>query len=230
MNDPILITGAARSGTSMVAAAINICGAFAGNLQGPTKANHKGMYENLKVRDLIKFLLKQVSADPQCQYPLADTGKVQIPNDFADRVRKIFVDQGYINGPWMIKEPKLTWTWPVWNYAFPNAKWIVVRRRTGDIARSCCHTNFMRAFTRPDIQKVVGVDSEYEGWVWWVRQHEQEFRKMIETGLNIKVVWPERMVSGDYQQLFETMDWLGLKWNSEVLSFIDPKLWKSRRK
>jgi len=37
-------------------------------------------------------------------------------------------------------------------------------------------------------------------------------------------------VTGDYQQMYETIEWLGLEWKSEVLNFIDPKLWKARRK
>jgi len=53
---------------------------------------------------------------------------------------------------------------------------------------------------------------------------------MITEGLNCKVVWPERMVQGNYQQMYETIEWLGLRWKSEVLTFIDPKLWKARRK
>ena len=35
MKDPILITGCARSGTSMIAGVINICGAFGGDMAGP---------------------------------------------------------------------------------------------------------------------------------------------------------------------------------------------------
>ena len=88
----------------------------------------------------------------------------------------------------------------------------------------------MRAFRNPDHQRAVGVNNEADGWKWWVRQHELRFVEMITEGLNCQIVWPERMVDGDYRQLYETIEWLGLKWNSDVLSFIDPKLWKSRNK
>jgi hypothetical protein len=53
MKDPILITGAARSGTSMTAGVINICGAFGGVLSGPNKNNKKGMFENNRIRQDI---------------------------------------------------------------------------------------------------------------------------------------------------------------------------------
>ena len=53
---------------------------------------------------------------------------------------------------------------------------------------------------------------------------------MIETGLNCKMIWPERMVNGDYAQIFEMLDWLGLKWNDSIVPTIDPLLNKSKQK
>jgi hypothetical protein len=139
-------------------------------------------------------------------------------------------EQGYKEGPWFYKGAKACLTWPVWHFAFPNAKWIIVRRRTPDIINSCIKTSFMRAFVNQDNQKAVGAASEWDGWLWWVHQHEQRFIEMIQAGLNVKVVWPERMVTGDYQQIFEAIEWAGLDWSDEVYDFISPRLWKSRRK
>ena len=51
---------------------------------------------------------------------------------------------------------------------------------------------------------------------------------MIEAGLNCRIIWPERMVTGDYQQIYETIEWLGLRWNNAIPSIIDPLLNKSR--
>jgi len=39
---PILVVGAARSGTSLVAGIINMSGAFGGVMAGPQKSNQKG--------------------------------------------------------------------------------------------------------------------------------------------------------------------------------------------
>ena len=41
--EPILITGAARSGTSMSAGVVSLCGAWGGELSGPNVYNKKGM-------------------------------------------------------------------------------------------------------------------------------------------------------------------------------------------
>jgi len=231
MPAPILITGAARSGTSMVAGVINICGAFGGNMSGPNKHNQKGMFENAHIRNkIVKPYLRGLGLDPLGQYPLPDVNSLLIPVNWRKRIEQVLIREGYKEGPWMYKGAKMCLMWPVWNFAFPDAKWIIVRRRTGDIVQSCLKTGFMRAFESPEFRRMVGASDVKEGWIWWVRQHEKRFVEMITEGLNCKIVWPERMVRGDYQQIMDTIEWVGLEWKSEVLNFIDPKLWKARRK
>jgi hypothetical protein len=216
----------------MVAGMINICGAFGGNMSGPNSNNAKGMFENASIRqNVVKPYLRDIKVDHMGQYPLPEIDGLNIPNDWKARVEGVIKSEGYKDGtPWMYKGAKMCLMWPVWHYAFPDAKWIIVRRRTGDIATSCIKTNFMRAFTREQFRSAVGAKDERDGWIWWVRQHEARFYEMITHGINAKIVWPERMVGGDYKQIMETIDWLGLDWKSEALSFVDPKLWKSRRK
>ncbi|NIS26426.1 hypothetical protein GWN90_20915, partial [candidate division KSB1 bacterium] len=206
-------------------------GAFGGEMSGPNKNNQKGMFENARIRNqIVKPYLRSIGMDPLGQYPLPQIDRIAIPNDWRRNVESVITQQGYKSGPWMYKGAKMCLMWPIWNHAFPNAKWIIVRRRTGDIVASCFKTNFMKAYQRSQVQQAVGVDNERDGWLWWVHQHEQRFVEMITEGLNVKIVWPERMVGGDYRQIMETVEWLGLPWKSEVLSFIDPKLWKARKK
>lgn len=230
MKAPILITGCARSGTSMVAGIINLCGAFSGDCVGPNNNNAKGMFENAHIRNnILKPYLREEGLDPLGQYPLPNVNEISIPNDLRKRVQDTMKNQGYKEGEWMYKGAKMCLTWPIWQHAFPDAKWVIVRRRTGDIVNSCMKTGFMAAFNNTMKQKAVGAKSPEEGWVWWVRQHEDRFVEMIQKGMNVKVVWPDRMVNGDYSQMAELIDWLGLEWNSEIYNFIDPKLWKARQ-
>lgn len=231
MKEPILITGVARSGTSMVAGIINICGAFGGDMQGNSKYNEKGMFENLRIRnEIIKPYLKNMGADPQCQYPLLDIRTISIPIDIKGRVEHILKQEGHKEGDWMLKTPKICLMWPVWHHAFPDAKWIIVTRRSSDIINSCIKTGFMKAFSNKEKQKAVGVDNERDGWLWWINQHKKRFIEMITAGLDIKIVWPELMVDGDYSQMKEAVEWLGLEWKSrEVIDFISPKLWKGKK-
>ena len=88
----------------------------------------------------------------------------------------------------------------------------------------------MSAFKDKDIQKAVGVSNEQDGWIWWVNEHEKLFIEMIDSGLNCKIIWPERMVNGDYSQIWEMLEWLDLKWHDSIIKTIDPMLWNSKQK
>ena len=69
--DPIIITGCARSGTSLIAGTMHLCGAWVGNVTGPTSWNRKGQFENEFIRDrLVKPYLKSINMDPMGQDPL----------------------------------------------------------------------------------------------------------------------------------------------------------------
>jgi hypothetical protein len=222
---PIFVTGCPRSGTSIIAATVNRCGAFIGNI------SKRSMYENIRISDeMVKPYLDRMGADKKEQYPLPDLSSISIPTDWKRKVEQIIFDEGYKSGAWMYKGNAMCLMWPVWHYAFPNAKWIIVRRRTPDIVHSCLKTGYMNAFSDEEVRAKVNVSSEVEGWKWWVRQHEQRFVEMITEGLNCKVIWPERMVSGDYQQLYEVLDWVGVEWKNDLLNFIDPLLWNSPQK
>ena len=218
MNQPIFITGVERSGSSLIARIFDICHVHVGEVST--------MYENLGVRIIMdNYLNSSKNGDL-----FTDTKLLKIPVDWNDLVLNILKSGGYKDGPWLCKGSKITQMWPVWHYAFPNARWIIVRRRTGDIVQSCVKTGYMKLFKEERNRNLIGVTCEEDGWRWWSQQYEKKFVEMITAGLNCKQVWPERMVTGDYQQVYETLEWLGLKWSSKIVETIDPMLIKSRRK
>jgi len=199
---PILITGIPRSGSSMIAATINLCGAFGGEM------SKRGMYSN----DRIRKELVQLRLD------MAKVNLDYIPINWGIEVEVIMEKEGYKQGPWMYKDSNSALIWRTWHYAYPNAKWIIVRRRTGDIVQSCMKTMYMIEH------------SDEAGWLEMVHKYEEKFVEMITEGLNCKIIWPERMVQGNYQQIHEVCDWLGLAWTDKALDFINPLLWGSKQK
>jgi hypothetical protein len=217
MNQPIFVTGVERSGSSMVAKIFHLCGVHVGLVST--------MYENFSMNLLMDGFL---STRKNSLFP--DIKDLSIPLDWNSTILEILKREEYKDGHWMCKNSKLGQMWPVWNHAFPNARWIIVRRRTGDIVESCMKTGYMTMFKELNNLKQVGAKDEAEGWKWWVHQYEKRFVTMIEAGVNCRIVWPERMVSGDYQQIYETLEWLGLEWSSKIVETIDPMLIKSRRK
>jgi hypothetical protein len=224
MKQPILITGCARSGTSLTAGIIHICGAFGGETCGPTPANKRGQFENTEVRNAVtKPYLRSIGCDEMGQRPLPSTHQVfNVTEDQGverrEKVLEIMTRQGLKQDAiWFIKEAKACLTWRLWSLAFPGAKWVIVRREPNDIARSCLQTHFMRAYR------------DVLGWLRWVETHEKRFAQMKTAGLDVREVWPSRIVAGDLSEIQEVVGWLGLTWQENLVrAFVSPDLWGSK--
>jgi hypothetical protein len=224
MIEPILITGCARSGTSMTAGIIHMGGAWGGVMSGPTSNNRKGMFENSEIRQYhVKPYLRSIKADHMGQDPLPNLEDSDIVEKMCQdggtkwrtEILRVLERQGYQRGPWFYKGAKMCLMWPLWDQAFPKAKWIIVRRDAEDIVNSCMRTGFMRAFTRP------------AGWREWVRTHERRFQEMHDAGLDIREVWPQKLINKQYSEMIHITNEFGLTWDEQqVRMFITPKLWK----
>lgn len=218
---PILITGCARSGTSMSAGIIDLCGAWGGETSGSNKNNRKGMFENASIRNnFVKPFLASIGADPMGQHPLPDIEKCKLMSVAAivEWRKKILTEihfQGYKGErQWYYKGAKLCLIWPLWHRAFPKAKWIIVRRKSEDIVQSCLKTSFMRAYNKE------------EGWYKWVDHHKDRFLEMEQAGLDIRYIWPQKMIDFDLMEMGLIIAELGLKWDQQIVEdFIEPAYW-----
>ena len=217
---PILITGAARSGTSMTAGIFHLCGAFGGEMSGPTQFNKRGMFENATIRnEIVKPFLKGVGADPMGQNPLPDIElmKKEPVEDWRNHIESVFLSQGYTEGPWFYKGAKMCLMWPIWRAAFPDAFWLIVRRPDEGIVESCMNTSFMRAYRDP------------AGWHGWVDEHKLRFEEMRKSGCDMREVWPGDYVDGDYSKMKAIVEEAGLRWNAGAIgNFVDPTFWRYR--
>ncbi len=219
MRAPILITGVPRSGTSMTAGVINLCGAFGGITSGPNMYNRKGMFENGKVREkVIKTYLRSCGLDPLGQNPLPAIDDLKPYPNLREKLVAIIKGQGYEEGPWFYKGAKMTLLWPLFHEAFPGARWIIVRRRDEDIINSCFRCGFMKAYTTS------------EGWQGWIDHHKRQFETMLKhPDMDVLEFWPEELVRGSLFSIKHVIAELGLVWNQEaVLQFVEPKLWRSK--
>lgn len=212
---PILITGAERSGSTIIARILDMCDVWKGDCDK--------MFENKKLHTLQNNYFKNKTI------PITDTLLLNMPLGWEISVLEALSQQGWTGGVWMNKSSLQARLWPFWHYAFPNAKWLIVRRRTGDVIQSCIKTGYMKLFKNTNNLKLVNASTEEEGWLWWVHQYEKKFIEMMQHGLNCRVIWPERMVDGDFSQIKETIEWLGLKWNRKIPEVVSPLLEKSRR-
>jgi len=219
--DPILITGVERSGSTFVAKILDMCGVFSGA--------GNNMFENTMIHSLHYEMLRNVEE----LFPVTD--KINIPYGWRDIILAEMKQEGwYEDQPWMVKGSVLAQYWPVWHYAFPDAKWLIVRRRTGDVIQSCIKTGFMKTFKQVENLKKLGLKEEKDGWLWWVHQYENKFIEMIKEGLNCRIVWPDRLAEPVdaykcVKQMYETVEWLGLEWNDDIPDVILPLFKKDRR-
>ena len=211
-NRPILITGAERSGTSLIARICSIAGVFPGD------ANN--MFENIKITEASRIYIRdEAMAIPYPKFESLHIG-------WNEKISSILKEEGFDKEDklWLFKSSLLTQMWETWNYAYPDAKWIIVRRKTADIINSCLKTNYMSLFKSVENRFMVGAVTEEEAWLWWIHQYEEAWVKMIEKGVNVKMVWPERMVTGDYHQIYEMLEWLGLEWSLRIPNELGPLL------
>jgi len=214
MQDPILITGAARSGTSIVAGTIQYCGAFGGKTTGPTPFNKKGQFENSEIREkIIKSYLRQIGADPLGQKPLPQSDNLPMDKSIRKKMLSVMKNQGYTDGLWYFKDTKMCLVWPVFAAAFPEAQWIIVRRRKEEIVLGCLRTRFMHK------------RKSAASWAKWVDVHSRRFEEMKEH-LQCLEVWPEKMFQGNFGEMKKAINWLGLEWNRDVIhDFLEQRLW-----
>ena len=207
----------------MTAGVVNICGAWGGQLAKATPYNKKGMFENRAiVQDMVKPLLCEVGADPMGQNPLPKIRDFEEIDSSAWREKflKEMKHQGYKEDRdiLMYKGAKMCLMWTLWDRAFPEAKWIIVRRRSEDVIQSCLKTGFMSKY------------KDRDGWLGWVREHVKRFREMFEDRLDIMEVFPQEMIDGNYTEIESVIKWAGLEWReSEVKEFISPDLWKQEK-
>jgi len=161
-----LVTGAARSGTTLTTAVLAAHGARLGHVNQLNE--HTGVREKI-----LKPLLRAAGADPRGQFPLPRLDDLPTAPDLRrDTLAALGLADTY-------KDAKLCLTWPCWDRAFPDARWIIVRRDTEGIVGSCLRTPFMRAYDTA------------AGWRAWVQVHEMQFNAIRSAGLNVVEVWPD---------------------------------------
>ena len=215
MHPPIIITGCARSGTSLTCGVLAACGVQFGETIGATPANPKGQWENRAIiSEIQKPYLNRVGVDPLGQYPLPDPKALPRDSGRRERVLDIAAEQGIdTDKPWAFKDAKALLDWQVWAKAFPDAVWVVTHRPAGEIARSCLRTPFMRAY------------STEAGWREWVGEHEMRIRALLAHCNGYRVHTPA-IAAGNEDVIRPMVKRLGLKYQRKrIMDWIDQELW-----
>ncbi len=217
-NKPIFVLGLPRSGTSMIAGALGICGAWLGRtVPGGGPENPRGFFEHTVLRERVnKQILENLGCDPLGVRKLP--GLKQIPDlpDFHGTIREVLENDQYTGTqPWLFKDAKLSLLWPLYLRTFPLSRWIIVRRDSNEIVNSCINTSFMAQHsTDPD------------SWYPWIDQYLLRLDRLKQTTNRWHEIWPGKLVSGDMQPLQGLVEDLQLNWNPDEISrFINKDYW-----
>lgn len=215
---PILVVGTARSGTSLTAGSLHLCGAWVGQtVPGGGSENPEGFFENTILRELVvKKLLSSEGVCPLGVKTLPDLSRLRARPKLAQTVLQTIHKQGYQGErPWLFKDAKLSLLWPVWKKAFPDARWIIVRRPREQIIQSCLRTGFMRQHS---------TDPAF--WSDWIDAYRQRLELLKASGVWWREIDTQTLLSGDFSGLHSIADDLGLQWReSSIRSFINPTYW-----
>ncbi len=217
-HQPVFILGLPRSGTSLVAGILNLCGAWLGNtVPGGGVENPKGFFENIVLREAVnKRILAAIGSDPLGVQALPYFDELPSIEKFDQLIAKYLKKEGYdFNQPWAFKEPKLTLLWPCFAEAFPQARWLIVRRPTEQIVDSCLNTSFMKRQNQ---------DPEF--WRHWAQAYLDRLEALKQSPLQWDEIWSTELIQGNTTPIRTIIDHYGLRWREEkVNAFIEPSYW-----
>lgn len=219
---PIFVAGTARSGTSLFAGILKICGAWLGETEpGGEGVNPDGFFENKAIRDgVVKQIMNDHDCDPLGVQKIPDIRKLKASLNLDEIIRALITQQGYEDGQWAYKDAKLSLLWPIFLNKFPKARWIVVRRNTDDIVDSCMRTWFMKAHCQ---------DPGF--WKIWVDAYVARTELLKTKTALVREIWPEEFIQGDRKELKQVIEWLGLEYKpAEIDKFINKGYWHCKQK
>lgn len=130
MNNPILIIGMHRSGTSCLTGTLEECGLVLGEVNKFTHCNQKGLRENTSFRELNEAVLAANGVD--WKEPKAELYWSQAHRDERDALMEMFEDEPV----WGFKDPRTLFTLDGWVERIPHVRLVGSFRNPLAVAQS----------------------------------------------------------------------------------------------
>ncbi len=204
---PIMIVGSACSGLDNIASVFHHGGLWHGADQERRRSQYHSAFINPQILHYVSHsLLEGRHGDifGQAYLPTKGNREGMDNKEGANWLRKklvsIILKQDYETGQWFVMCAKACLVWTVWNRAFPDAHWILVRRKKEDVIAECLRRPYMRAYRTE------------AGWGEWYDIHVECFNEMIlELGKRIHIVQLESVLAGDYIELRAALSRCGIE-------------------
>lgn len=210
---PILIAGPPRSGSTMTAALLIKHGVWIGNSRvtpfpqtnsligtenGDIKAIHKRHKNNQRYLNWATPLPSEVPEDPKT---------------FKEKVLDI-VDT---DGKWLVKTAWLVIYWKMWNAAFPDARWVLLKRPATESANS--------VLRHPRMKK-----RGYKTAINFMKALQQR-QKAIESGVHNSIYIETGKLAGkDHTEFQKLMRFCGIEPDLTIFEdFVNPEKWHGEK-
>ena len=211
MSPPVFVYGVSRSGTSMTCGVLAACGVrFGLDLRQPDQYNPRGYWEAKQGRQALKRFLKSIKHDIGGHR--RDPSWVAGPKDIKRLRRKMAphwkqADALKVATDWLI--------WGTVHAAYPNARWIIVRREVPDIVASCIRAPFI---------SILPPDVPLDAWTAEITEQVERLVDLHASPCNTVEVWPDPRRPEVFR---EAVLHAGATWDEEaVRAALDPSLWK----
>jgi len=210
MKTRIIVTGMHRSGTSMVAGILKLCGVYFGdNLLHPQKENPKGFFEDLEFLEINKEILA-CSGGSWYDPP----SKLKINQNIKEKIKAFLRgwDKYSLVG---FKDPRCSITLPVWADYINNLQVVICERAAEEIALSLANRNGFSEDVSLNL----------------IAKH-QECLSVIRTQYHTVDVWYAYMLRQPIEAVNMIFQELGIKGlyipTGDIKNFTDEKLYRSR--
>jgi len=136
---PVCIVGMHRSGTSMVARLLNLCGLYLGedsDLKGVGPDNPDGFWENSEFRNINEEILRKLGRGWDLPFSVAAGWELQPQMTPLRDIASTVIEPFKYSEPWGWKDPRNSLTLPFWKNLLTNLRVVVCLRDPIEVARS----------------------------------------------------------------------------------------------
>lgn len=140
-NSPLIIVGMHRSGTSLTARWLQMCGLHLGSELVPaTRSNREGHYEDLEITRLHREILRRNGLT------YLTRREVPIHTTEQDRyeAQRLVVERAASSPAWGWKDPRTSLFLPFWQDVVPAAKYLIVYRHYAQVVDSLLRRDKLR--------------------------------------------------------------------------------------
>jgi len=192
LDRPILLTMVGRSGSSMIAGIFAVHKVWTGRSKPANSNNAKGYFENIDIKRELQSDGKYFN---HCK---------EYDDEFAHKIRRIIHDQGYKEGPWMMKFGASYHK--MWQDFDPF--WIKIKRNPEAIHESFRRANMLSAYSDDDLMEII------------------KFHHTTMDSIPGVEIWSDDVVNGNYGNLRTAFERCDLEFDSEIADeFVDGSLW-----